>query len=106
MATRVRHQRQHELAGPQRDRGAAEEVDGEHGSRELADLALGVIVAGQVQRGSDRRRVDRIGDPDRDHERDQPEHGGIVPGPKDLRHPAGAPPTMVAEAPYGVTGGR
>ena len=75
VSVRLGDERQEQLTRAERDRGAADEIDDEHAERELGDVRPGPVTAGEVQRGRDRRRVERIGEADRHRESDQTEHG-------------------------------
>ena len=75
---RVGEQRPDQLSGADRDRRAAHEIDGEHSRGELRHAVARVLAGRQVQRRRDRRRVERVGQPDRDDDADQPKHARIL----------------------------
>ena len=72
----VRNQVADQRAGTERDQRSCTQVHDEHRDRELSDLGTRALPEREVQRGRDRRGVDRIRKPDRDHEAEQPDHRG------------------------------
>ena len=75
---RVREQRTDQLPGTDPDRGAAEEIHREHAEGELGHAAASTLAGRQIERRRDRRRVERVRQPDRHDYADQPQHGRIL----------------------------